>query len=106
MSELIVPSLQQVRQYARGALSAADALEVTPVPIDDIIDAVGLHKEDLFTLGEENLPPRMLAIARKFSSRILGAMAIKEKVLYVDESLVTPRKRFTQAHEIGHKALP
>lgn len=106
MTELIVPSLQQVRQYARGALSAADALEAAPVPIDDIVDAVGLHQENLFTLGEENLPPRMLAIARKFSSRILGAMAVKEKVLYVDESLVVPRKRFTQAHEVGHKALP
>jgi Zn-dependent peptidase ImmA (M78 family) len=106
MSELIIPSHQQVRQCARGALSAADALEVAPVPIEDVIAAVGLHKENLFTMGAEDLPPRILALAKKFSGRVLGAMAIKEKVLYVDESLATPRRRFTQAHEVGHQALP
>lgn len=106
MSQLIIPSHEQVRQYARGALSAAGALDVAPVPIDDIISAVGLHKENLFTMGEQDLPPRILALARKFSGRVLGAMAIREKVLYVDESLATPRRRFTQAHEVGHQALP
>lgn len=106
MADLIIPSLTEVRQYARGALSAADALDVAPVPIEDIIAAVGLHKEGLFTMGHESLPPRILALAKKFSGRVLGAMAIREKVLYVDESLATPRRRFTQAHELGHQALP
>lgn len=106
MTDLQIASIDDVRRYARGALAAAGALQLAPVPVDDVVAAIGLHKESLFALGEEDLPPRMLALAKKFTGRVLGAMAIKEKILYVDESLNPPRRRFTQAHEIGHHALP
>lgn len=106
MTNLQIASIDDVRRYARGALAAAGALDLAPVPVDDVIAAVGLHKESLFALGEQKLPPRMRALAKKLTGRVLGAMAIKEKILYVDESLDPPRRRFTQAHEIGHHALP
>jgi hypothetical protein len=106
MTELQIASIDDVRRYARGALAAAGALDLAPVPVDDVVAAVGLHKANLFALGEEDLPPRIRALAKKFTGRVLGAMALKEKVLYVDESLNPPRRRFTQAHEIGHHALP
>jgi hypothetical protein len=106
MTDLQIASIQDVRRYARGALAAAGAVDLAPVPVDDVVAAVGLHKESLFDLGEPDLPPRIRALAKKFTGRVLGAMAIKEKILYVDESLSPTRRRFTQAHEIGHHALP
>ena len=47
----------------------------------------------------------MLKIIKKLSGRVLGGMAIKERTVYVDPSLPTPRRRFTTAHELGHDAL-
>lgn len=106
MTDLQIASIDDVRRYARGALAAAGALDLAPVPVDDVVAAVGLHKENLFELGEQDLPPWIRALAKKFTGRVLGAVAIKEKVLFVDESLNPTRRRFTQAHEVGHQALP
>jgi hypothetical protein len=105
MSELLVPSNLDVRRYARGSLNAAGALDVVPVPIDDVTRAIGLQQENLFDLGED-LPPSMLKIIKKLSGRVLGGMAIKQRTVYVDATLPAPRRRFTTAHELGHDALP
>lgn len=105
MSELLVPSRDEIRRYARGSLSAAGALDVAPVPLHAVAGAVGLQQENLFDLGED-VPPSMLAIIKKLSGRVLGGMAIKERVVYIDASQPEPRKRFTTAHELGHDALP
>jgi hypothetical protein len=105
MSELQVPSHTDIRRIARGSLVVAGALDVTPTPVQDVVQAVGLHQENLFELGED-VPPSMLAIIKKLSGRVLGGMAIKERTVYVDASLPMPRRRFTTAHELGHDALP
>lgn len=98
-------SLPDIRRIARGSLNAAGALDVLPVPLADVASAVQLSKADLFAIGED-APPSILAIARKLGGRVLGLLSIPEKVIYVDPSLSPERGRFTEAHEIGHHALP
>lgn len=93
-----------IRQVARGSLIAAGALELTPAPIDEIISAVGLQQQNLFDLGED-VPPSILAIAKKLSGKLLGAAAKRDRIIYVDSSVKYERGRFTKAHELGHTAL-
>lgn len=105
MTQIILPTHDEIRRYARGALREADALDVVPVPLDTITAAIGLAKEDLFDVGLETMPDKMKRLAAKYSGRILGALS-KQKTLYVNSAETGPRGRFTQAHELGHESLP
>jgi hypothetical protein len=106
--QLITASPDDIRRYARGALDKAGADDVTPVPLDLVEQAVGLHPhEDLYAAGED-LPPRIRKIVDKMrlGAKVLGGLAIPEKRVYLDTSLARPRRRFAHGHEIGHHALP
>ena len=105
MVQIVAPTLEEIRRYARGALREADVIDVIPAPLDKITEALGLTKEDLFEVGIETMPDKMKRAAAKFSGLILGALS-KEKTLYVNSSQGGPRGRFTQAHELGHESLP
>lgn len=105
MPQISPATQEEIRRYAQGVLRKASALDVVPVPLDSITDALGLTKEDLFDVGIETMPDEMKRIAEKFSGLILGALS-KEKTLYVNSSESGPRGRFTQAHELGHESLP
>jgi Zn-dependent peptidase ImmA (M78 family) len=108
MASMQLPSDEDdVRRYARGALQVAAVGDRLPVPLADIASAVNLHKESLFVLGaEDDLPAGIRAIMRKLKGKVLGLLDIQERRYYVDGSLSTERQRFTEAHEIGHEALP
>lgn len=95
----------EIRHLARGALSAAGVGDVDYVDLDDVAAAVKLKQVDLFG-DDDNLPPLVARAARKLRSKIVGALAVKTKTIYVDPDLAPARKRFTVAHEIGHDALP
>lgn len=105
MGGLVLPNQEEIQRYARGALRQAGALDVVPVPLDTVTDALGLVKEDLFDVGLETMPEKMKRAAAKFSGMILGALS-REKILYVNSAEKGPRVRFTQAHELGHESLP
>lgn len=98
-------STSKIRQYAKGALAAAGVGDVTRVPVDQVAEAVGLHRRDLFELGEE-APRRFREVIKKLSGKVLGLLSVAKREYYVDRSLPVPRQRFTEAHEIGHDALP
>lgn len=107
MSGLLAVTERDVRQYARGALRAAAVGDRLPVPLSEIAAAAELHKEALFALGElEDMPPGVRAIIRKLRGKLLGLLDVRERRYYVDTSLSVDRQRFTEAHEIGHHALP
>lgn len=96
---------EKIRQYARGALQAAGAGDVSRVPVADVAAAVDLRRRDLFELGEE-VPKRFRDVVKKLQGNLLGLLAIEKREYYIDRSLPLPRQRFTEAHEIGHDALP
>lgn len=105
MTELQLPTANQVRKFARGAYRLAGSGDVLPVPLDLITAEMGLKKENLFDTSDPTMSEGMKRKALKFRGLILGALS-KEKTLYVDESQERPRGRFTQAHELGHEAMP
>jgi hypothetical protein len=94
-----------IRRFARGAISAAGVADVLPIPVSEIAAAVGLHADDLFALGAD-APPGVLEIIRKLRGKVLGLLSIPERRYHVDRTMPVERQRFTEAHEIGHDALP
>lgn len=96
-----------VRKYARGALRAASAGDRLPVSLSDIAAAVNLQKHSLFDLGgPDDLPPAIRSIYKRLKGTVLGLLDVEERRYFVDTSLSVERQRFTEAHEIGHDALP
>lgn len=106
MTELLLASSEDVRQYARGAIKAAGADNLLPVPLDEIAAAVGLHKQALFDLGDLSLPEEIRRIAKRLTGKVVGALAVREKTVYIDLNQDASRGRFTLGHELGHNALP
>jgi len=102
----LTASSAEIRRYSRGALKLAGAMDVTPVPLDEIEQAVGLWPSQTLWEAGEDLPPGILAIIKKLGQKVLGGLAIGEKQIYLDVTLNMPRKRFVHGHEIGHKVLP
>lgn len=109
MAKLQLASSEEgdVRKYARGALRAASVGDRLPVPLGDIAAAVNLQKHSLFDLGgPDDLPPAIQLIYKKLKGTVLGLLDVEERRYFVDTSLSIERQRFTEAHEIGHDALP
>jgi hypothetical protein len=104
---LLAASLEDIRRYARGALHAADALELTPTPLAAVEAAVGLlPAEQLFSTGAD-VPPGIAAIAAKLMKKVMGGLAYREKRVYLNTAeLALPRRRFVHGHELGHQVLP
>lgn len=94
-----------VRPLADRALHAADAYGTLPTPLDDVQAALTAQPtRDLFDIAD--LPRGLLDIARRLRGKILGALDLRQKVVYIDREQASPRHRFAQAHEIGHLAIP
>lgn len=103
---VLAPELSdRVARYARGALVAAEGLGRIPTPLDDVTEALRLGSpEDLFQLGDA--PRRLRQIIDRLRGKVLGALSVRERVVYVDRSQSWERQRFAHAHELGHEALP
>lgn len=97
--------LGAVRPVADRALRLADAYGRVPTPLDDVQAALSAPPaQDLF--NGSGLPPVFQEIARRLRGTILGALDMREHVVYIDRFQAEPRQRFIQGHEIGHLALP
>ncbi|PTL72792.1 hypothetical protein C1I63_07980 [Rathayibacter caricis DSM 15933] len=105
MTEALDLAVDDIRRQARITLEAAGVMDQLPVPIELIAAAVDLQRGDLFEFANE-APAEMKAIIAKLSGNVLGALSVDERRYYVDPSLPLERRRFTEAHEIGHDALP
>lgn len=84
------------------ALAAADAVGVTPTPIDSVARRAGIGE----ILDISDLPQDLAGRKPRAWRRILGALLYRERVAFVDRKQPEPRARFTQAHETGHRIIP
>jgi len=100
-----VEDVSSIRQIAQGALLAADAIGRVPTPLDDVGEALRLNTpQALFDLAD--MPAGILATARRLAGRLLGALDVRERTIYLDRSQHPARQRFNHGHELGHDALP
>lgn len=106
MTAPALPSLAQVQRYARGALKAADATDRIPVPIDEVVEAANLQPaQALYLLGDDT-PRRIHQILSKLKTTVLGVFDLRERQIYVDNTMNMQRQRFVTGHEAGHGILP
>jgi hypothetical protein len=78
-------------------LRTAGALGVLPTPLEAVRDVAGVQAvEPIERLVAETLPHQ----------RLLGALWFEERTVYVDDRQSTPRRRFTEAHELTHALCP
>jgi hypothetical protein len=103
--ELDDAATESIRRYARGALIKADAMGVVPVPLDQVSAALRFASPtDLFDLG--GLSPGLRERIGRLKDKVLGALDIREHVIYLDRDQRAERQRFHHGHELGHFALP
>lgn len=94
-----------VTPYARAVLVRADALGRVPTPLEEITEALAIAKpEELFPADAE--PLGILKRLTRLRGRVLGAFAVRERVIYLDHAQPSVRVRFAHGHELGHSAIP
>ena len=90
VAELPRYTAARIAALVHEALRGSGALGVLPTPLEVVREAAGLDLVDTATLGEA----------------VLGALWFERRTIYVDPSLPTHRRRFTEAHEIAHALCP
>lgn len=100
----LVPEAAQPRvlAVAERLLVRADVIGVLPTPLDVVAATAGIEE----VLDVSELPVPLLARKPSFLRRVVGALWYREQVAFVDYSQAPVRARFTEAHEIAHRALP
>ena len=89
---MTVPTFTRARieRLCADALRRAGLAGVVPTPLDALAAAAGVRERI-------ELPPR---------ARVLGALWFEERALFVERTQSRARRRFTEAHEIGHLLCP
>jgi transcriptional regulator with XRE-family HTH domain len=98
-----------IRGHAVALLRRADALGVVPTPLPQVMDV-----SRLVLAGEIELEPEMKRRLRdrfgdlvdKALNVILGSVRFDTRGVYLKPDMYWLKKRFVQAHEIGHEMLP
>jgi transcriptional regulator with XRE-family HTH domain len=99
----------QIRGHAIALLRKADALGEIPTPLGQVMDV-----SKLVLAGEIVLEPEMKKkLRQRFGDLvdraldiILGSVRFDNRGVYLKPDLYWLKKRFVQAHEIGHEMLP
>lgn len=93
-----------ITDLAVRALREAGALGVVPTSLDAVGAALRYGPpEELFP---PDVPAGLMAAVRRLAGKILGAVALPERVLYLDGDQPRGRRRFHHGHELGHIAIP
>lgn len=84
------------------ALKRAGVVDILPTPLDEVRRAAGISE-----LGDiRELPADIAANKPSGLSRIIGAYLFRRRIVLIDGGLSSPRRRFTDGHEITHSLLP
>lgn len=101
---LVVPAAARPRvlQTAERLLVRAEVAGILPTPLDVVAATAGIEE----VLDVSALTTPLMARKPSFLKRVVGALWYREQVAFVDYSQAEVRARFTEAHEIAHRALP
>jgi len=98
-----------IRQHARKALDAADAMGCLPTPVDQVI-AAAKH----VVLKQQEIDEGFLAKARKrvgsslkrALSKVMGVLDVSARIMHLDKLVPIHKIVFLKLHELGHGILP
>lgn len=100
----------EVVRASQRLLKLAEVGDRLPTPVDDLIEAAGLHRgsDDLFADDTIDEAPHHLREAiRGLRGKVHAALDRKRRAVYVDPSINHDgRRAFRALHEVGHDILP
>ena len=106
---LPVEDRRAIRQHAESLLRKADALGVTPTPLEQLLEVAQLVAAGEVTLDEEErrqLRRMFGSLVDRVFEGLRGAIHFRAREVWVRPDLHEMKKRFVTAHEIGHDLLP
>lgn len=95
---------ERIRAQAYDLLRRSDSLGEVPTPLDRLMAAAGIVT--VAPLTELSAVPDGLARRlRRLKNKVLGALAVREKVIILDQDQSRAKARFVKGHEFGHQVL-
>lgn len=104
--------LARIREQARIALKAADALGCFPTPVDEVIAAAKhtvaapLEIDDGFLAKMQKKAGRAGKALRSALSKVWGVLDVAAKLVHLDKLVPAYKVPFLKLHELGHGLLP
>jgi transcriptional regulator with XRE-family HTH domain len=98
-----------IREHALKLLHRADALNVVPTPLDQVIQVARLVAAGEITLdeGEKRQLRKMFgALVDGVLGKLRGVIHLRAREIWVQPDLHELKRRFVIAHEISHDLLP
>ena len=104
---MILESIQDIEKIVSNILICSKTIDKLPTPVDEIIKYSELHvsKQDLSQVHPDFVTKRLHDLKRALS-KVIGAIDIRKKDIYLDKKLLPSKKKFVKLHEVGHSALP
>jgi transcriptional regulator with XRE-family HTH domain len=107
--ELPDEELARIRAYVLALLRRADALDLVPTPIDQVLEVARL-----VSVGEIRLDPEeRRKLRHRFGNlvdhvwtRLQGMIHFGAREVWINPDMYPLRQRFVLGHEIGHCVLP
>jgi transcriptional regulator with XRE-family HTH domain len=107
--ELPAHEIERIRTYMLALLKRADALDLVPTPIDQVMQVAKLVSAGEVTLAPEEkrkLRQRFGDLVDYVWNQLQGVIHFGAREIWVNPEMYPLRKRFVYGHEIGHYVLP
>lgn len=112
-STLSPDDLKAIQKQARKLMDKADAWDIYPVPLEQILDAANVRvaHRSAFDLAEFLEFARDKAIevgskVKKAISKTFGLYDAGDALIHIDESVKPSKQTFLTLHETGHHSIP
>ena len=100
---------KEIRANVLTLLRRADAVDVFPTPLDEVMRVSKLVAAGEISLDDaekRQLRKRFGSLVDKVLTQLKGVVHRRSREVWVAPDLPTLRRRFVTAHEIGHDVLP
>jgi hypothetical protein len=101
-------SATELKEVARRLLRAADVGDRLPTPQDDIIECADLIKGGVIDLDDfkDSFLKKLGRVFFEGWSKVRGALAVKDRTIYVSADVPETQIPFLNFHEVAHKIIP
>lgn len=108
-SKLTREQLKRIRKEAKKLLQKANAIGTFPTPVDEIMDVgkVKVARENILNEGFlDSLRRKAKSTLKKAISKVIGLFDARERLIFIDKSVLFVKQTFLKLHETGHAVLP
>jgi Zn-dependent peptidase ImmA (M78 family) len=98
---------KDIEKIAYNILIDSKSAGKFPTPVDDIVKYAELKiSNNSLSDIHPAFVTKQIHILKRAISKVLGAIDLRQKKIYLDLNQKTPKKNFVKLHEVGHRILP